>query len=238
MAGWPIISVKRQTSDTLAKPWGILSRPQMELAAINSHLSEEFVSQSDNHLQTPVTWQRCSDPPLGVEDAVERGPSPVLARQREDGPQVVEGDVTLWEGALQPGFLEGGPLLLQGPGTSQIPLERGHIRSFKWLTSTRRDWNDGWLWPQMRHMFEVHRTHGGQFPPRIQVKVTAPCSFFLPPSCCCCCCWCHISLASPSPLYSWWTELLSCCKSHLTQCSRTQVQCRESMTTVPIIWNH
>lgn len=57
-----------------------------------------------------------------MEDAVERGSPPVLARQCEDGPQVVEGDVTLGEGALQPRFLEGGPLLLQGPGTAQIPL--------------------------------------------------------------------------------------------------------------------
>lgn len=75
-----------------------------------------------------------------MEDAVERGSSPVLAWQREDSPQVVEGDVTLWEGALQPGFLEGGPLLLKGPGTSQIPLERGHIRSFKWQTQPQ-EWN-------------------------------------------------------------------------------------------------
>lgn len=57
-----------------------------------------------------------------MEDAEEGGSAPVLARQREDGPQVVEGDVALGEGALQPGFLEGGPLLLQGPGSAQIPL--------------------------------------------------------------------------------------------------------------------
>lgn len=61
-----------------------------------------------------------------MEDAVERGSPPILARQREDGPQVVEGDVALGEGALQPGFLEGGPLLLQGPSTAQIPL-RVHV---------------------------------------------------------------------------------------------------------------
>lgn len=36
-----------------------------------------------------------SDSPLGVEDAVEGGSPPVLARQRVDGPQVVEGDVAL-----------------------------------------------------------------------------------------------------------------------------------------------
>lgn len=60
--------------------------------------------------------------PLGVEDAVERGPSPVLARQGEDGPQVVKGDVALAEGALQPRFLEGGPLFLQGPGSTQVSL--------------------------------------------------------------------------------------------------------------------
>lgn len=64
---------------------------------------------------------RC-DSPLGVEDAVEGGSAPVHARQREDGPQVVEGDVALGEGALQSGLLEGGPLLLQGPGATQIPL--------------------------------------------------------------------------------------------------------------------
>lgn len=62
------------------------------------------------------------DSPLGVEDTVERGSPPILAWQREDGPQVVEGHVALREGALQPGFLEGGPLLLQGPRTAQIPL--------------------------------------------------------------------------------------------------------------------
>lgn len=65
-------------------------------------------------------WQQHS--PLGVEDTVEGGSPPVLTRQREDGPQVVEGDVALGDGALQPGFLEGGPLLLQGPGTTQITL--------------------------------------------------------------------------------------------------------------------
>lgn len=57
-----------------------------------------------------------------MEDAVEGGPPPVLAWQREDSPQVVEGHVALGEGALQSGFLEGGPLLLQGSGTTQIPL--------------------------------------------------------------------------------------------------------------------
>lgn len=57
-----------------------------------------------------------------MEDAVEGGAPPVLPRQGEDGPQVVEGDVALGEGALQTSFLESGPLLLQGPGTTQIPL--------------------------------------------------------------------------------------------------------------------
>lgn len=57
-----------------------------------------------------------------MEDAVERGPSPVLARQGEDGPQVVKGDVALAEGALQPRFLEGGPLFLQSPGSTQVSL--------------------------------------------------------------------------------------------------------------------
>lgn len=165
----------------LAKWWGILSRPRMELAAINSHLSEEFVSQSDNQLQTPLTWQRCSDPPLGVEDAVERGSSPVLAWQREDSPQVVEGDVTLWEGALQPGFLEGGPLLLKGPGTSQIPLERGHIGSFKWQTQPQ-EWNGimaGCGRRRARCLWCIWGTEGSEsFPPRIQAKLTALCSLF------------------------------------------------------------
>lgn len=71
-----------------------------------------------------------ADSPLRVEDAVEGGRPPVLARQREHGSQVVEGDVALGEGALQAGFLEGGPLLLQGSGTAQIPLRddmRGQI---------------------------------------------------------------------------------------------------------------
>lgn len=63
-----------------------------------------------------------SDSPLGVEDAVEGGSSPILPGEREDRPQVVEGNMALWEGALQPGFLEGGPLLLQGSGATQIPL--------------------------------------------------------------------------------------------------------------------
>lgn len=63
-----------------------------------------------------------SDSPLGVEDAVEGGSPPILPGESEDRPQVVEGNVTLWEGALQAGFLEGGPLLLQGSGATQIPL--------------------------------------------------------------------------------------------------------------------
>lgn len=57
-----------------------------------------------------------------MEDAEERGPTPVLARQGEHGPQVVEGDVALGEAALQPRFLEGGPLFLQSPGAAQISL--------------------------------------------------------------------------------------------------------------------
>lgn len=61
-----------------------------------------------------------------MKDAVEGRPPPVGPRQREDGPQVVEGDVALRQGALQPGFLEGGPLLLQGPGTAQITLKEPH----------------------------------------------------------------------------------------------------------------
>lgn len=57
-----------------------------------------------------------------MENAVERGSPPVLAWQGEDSPQVVEGHVTLGEGTLQTRFLEGGPLLLQGPSTTQISL--------------------------------------------------------------------------------------------------------------------
>lgn len=57
-----------------------------------------------------------------MEDAKEGGASPVGARQREDGPQVVEGDVALGQRALQPGLLEGGPLLLQGPSAAQVAL--------------------------------------------------------------------------------------------------------------------
>lgn len=64
-----------------------------------------------------------SNSPLSMEDAIEGGPSPILPRQGEDGPQVVEGDVAFWEGTLQPGFLEGGPFLLQGPGTTQVALK-------------------------------------------------------------------------------------------------------------------
>lgn len=65
---------------------------------------------------------RRRDSPLGVEDAEEGGASPVLPRQREDGPQVVEVDVALGQRALQPGLLEGGPLLLQGPSAAQVTL--------------------------------------------------------------------------------------------------------------------
>lgn len=57
-----------------------------------------------------------------MEDAVECGPTPVLARQGEDGPQVVEGDMALGEGALQTRLLEGGPLFLQSPGATQVSL--------------------------------------------------------------------------------------------------------------------
>lgn len=57
-----------------------------------------------------------------MEDPEEGGPAPVGARQGEDGPQVVEGDVALGEAALQTRLLEGGPLLLQSPGASQVPL--------------------------------------------------------------------------------------------------------------------
>lgn len=57
-----------------------------------------------------------------MEDAEEGGASPVRARQREDGPQFVEGDVALGQRALQPGLLEGGPLLLQGPRAAQVAL--------------------------------------------------------------------------------------------------------------------
>lgn len=65
---------------------------------------------------------RSLNSPLGVEDPEEGGPAPVGARQGEDGPQVVEGDVALGEAALQTRLLEGGPLLLQSPGASQVPL--------------------------------------------------------------------------------------------------------------------
>lgn len=95
----------------------------MAHVVINSHLSEDD-TDTELHPQSllHVSDSARPDSPLSVEDAVEGGSPPILARQREDGPQVVEGDVTLGEGALQPGFLEGGPLLLQGPGTTQIPL--------------------------------------------------------------------------------------------------------------------
>lgn len=100
-------------------PW-----QQKARVVIKSHLSEhdiETESQFYGLYYMPPT-AACSNSPLGVEDAVEGGPPPVLARQREHSPEVVERDVALWEGALQSGFLEGGPLLLQGPGTTQIPL--------------------------------------------------------------------------------------------------------------------
>lgn len=59
---------------------------------INSHLSEDGVKSSCVKLSFTHAH---SDSPLGVEDAVEGGSPPVLARQRVDGPQVVEGDVAL-----------------------------------------------------------------------------------------------------------------------------------------------
>lgn len=63
-----------------------------------------------------------------MKDAKEGGASPVLTRQRENGPQVVEGDVALGQRALQPGLLEGGPLLLQGPSAAQVTLvDRGGV---------------------------------------------------------------------------------------------------------------
>lgn len=58
-----------------------------------------------------------------MKDAVEGRSSPVLTWQGEDSSEVVEGDVALRKRALQAGFLEGGPLLLQGPGTAQITLK-------------------------------------------------------------------------------------------------------------------
>lgn len=60
-----------------------------------------------------------------MEDPEEGGASPVRARQREDGAQVVEGDVALGQRALQPRLLEGGPLFLQGPSAAQVAL-KGH----------------------------------------------------------------------------------------------------------------
>lgn len=63
---------------------------------LNSCLSEDD-TEIEPCLQSVfhVTDNARSDSPLGVEDAKEGGPPPVLARQREDGPQVVEGDVAL-----------------------------------------------------------------------------------------------------------------------------------------------
>lgn len=96
---------------------------------------------------------RCrSDLPLSVEDAVEGGPPPVLPRQGEDGSQVVEIDVTLWEGALQPGFLEGGPLLLQGPGSTQIAL-RESTNQILFMT------NDYYFRNFLMLIFLTHRLH-------------------------------------------------------------------------------
>lgn len=57
-----------------------------------------------------------------MKDAKEGGASPVRTRQCENGPQVVEGDVALRQRALQPGLLEGGPLLLEGPSSAQVTL--------------------------------------------------------------------------------------------------------------------
>lgn len=87
--------------------------------------------------------QRGPHSPLGVEDAEERGPTPVLARQGEDSPQVVEGDVALGEAALQPRFLEGGPLFLQSPGATQVSLRgdgSGRLNT-SLMHSNRSDWS-------------------------------------------------------------------------------------------------
>lgn len=91
---------------------------QSTCSSTTSHLSGVMLKRS------PGTTASDRNSPLGMEDAVEGGASPVLARQREHSSEVVEGDMALWEGALQPGFLEGGPLLLQGPGATQVPLRQ------------------------------------------------------------------------------------------------------------------
>lgn len=77
--------------------------------------------------EAPLQPERGTQPhsPLGVEDAEEHGPAPVLTRQGEDSPQVVEGDVALGQATLQPRFLEGGPLFLQSPGATQVSLRGG-----------------------------------------------------------------------------------------------------------------
>ncbi len=66
-----------------------------------------------------------------MEDAVEAGAPPVRPGQGEDGTQVIEGDVALGERTHQTSFLEGGPLLLQGPCAAQVSLKihefRGHV---------------------------------------------------------------------------------------------------------------
>lgn len=61
--------------------------------------------------------------PLRMEDAIETSAPPVRPRQGEDGPQVIKGDVALGERTHQPGLLEGGPLLLQGPCATQVSLK-------------------------------------------------------------------------------------------------------------------
>lgn len=81
------------------------------------------------------------DSPLGVEDAIEGGGAPVGAWQGEDCPQVVEGDVSLGERTHQPGLLEGGPLLLQGPGAPQITL-RGETHKSQSGDRSQERWHN------------------------------------------------------------------------------------------------
>lgn len=59
-----------------------------------------------------------------MEEAEEAGALPVLfVGQGEDGPQLVEGDVAVWERAHQMSLLESGPLLLQGQSAPHISLK-------------------------------------------------------------------------------------------------------------------
>lgn len=60
---------------------------------------------------------------LRGEDRIEHRLLEAWGPQHEDILQDVEDQATVWPGADQPGLQEGGPLLLQSPKATLVPLE-------------------------------------------------------------------------------------------------------------------